>query len=255
MSQITSPSISRPIADTDEAETFQESDVTLSQSRTTVNSGEVQLSQNAQPVRTLFDKSGNKEPTDSYTTLVSGEVTLSENTSISYDITAEPIASDDPTGTARLRDTTRGVTIAKGDYKVTSVPTPARLQQTESIISGSQTTVNLAFQVKNAEANYDAQLIKNKRPQSGTAVVEWPEPTDVFRWDAVTFQRQGDVTVDIQHNDGSGWTTAKTNVDPGEEIEARPTDRVRFRVQLQKVDTGTSALESIYRRWIVGPTE
>lgn len=250
MSQITSPSTARPIAETDEAETFNESDLSLSQTATTINSGELRVSQ-SEPVRTVFDRNGSTG-TSSYQTVFSDSVTLSGSTNISYDITVE--SSDSiSSGEVRLRDTTRGVTIAEGSYGPNAGTVD--LKQTESIVSGSQTTVNLAFQVNGAGAVYDVQLTKNQIPTSGTAIVEWSEPQDVFRWDAITFQRRGDVTVDIQHNDGSGWTTAKTDVDPGGEIEARPTDRVRFRVQLQKVDTGTSALESIYRRWIVGPTE
>jgi len=90
---------------------------------------------------------------------------------------------------------------------------------------------------------------------TGTVTVEWPAPTDIFRWDAATFTRTpdgGTVTVNIEENDGTGWTEIATDISRGDSIDAAPDSAVRFRVDISRTDTSNNpTLDSIYRRYVL----
>jgi hypothetical protein len=77
----------------------------------------------------------------------------------------------------------------------------------------------------------------------------------VFRWDAATYQQTLDsetVQVDVQEDDGSGWTTIATDVSRGQDITADPESRVRFKVTLERSDTSNNpTLDAIARRWVI----
>jgi hypothetical protein len=94
-------------------------------------------------------------------------------------------------------------------------------------------------------------------PLSGTTYVEWPEPADVYRWDAATFQRTEDgetVSVYIEESTDGGdtWTEIAGPISRGQDITADPASEVRFRVELSRSDTANSpSLDAIYRRWVV----
>lgn len=72
----------------------------------------------------------------------------------------------------------------------------------------------------------------------GTAFVEWTgERRDLYEWDTATYtatQGDGNVTVYIQHNDGSGWTRANggepvsRNYSLNDDGAISPPDDVRF---------------------------
>lgn len=93
--------------------------------------------------------------------------------------------------------------------------------------------------------------------QSGNAVVEWPQPADVYRWDAATFQTPSDadgvdVFIEESTDGGSTWTEIQGPIGRGDQIEADPGSRVRFRVELARSDTSNNpTLDAIYRRWVV----
>lgn len=91
----------------------------------------------------------------------------------------------------------------------------------------------------------------------GTATVEWPQPPDVYRWDAATFTTSPDgetvnVFVEESTDGGSTWTEIAGPISRGQDISAVPDSRCRFRVDLSRSDTTNSpSLDSIYRRWVV----
>lgn len=90
-----------------------------------------------------------------------------------------------------------------------------------------------------------------------SAFIEWPQPTDIYRWDAATFQTSPDgetveVFVEESTDGGSTWTEIQGPIGRGEQIEADPGSRVRFRVELSRNDTANNpTLDAIYRRWVV----
>lgn len=92
---------------------------------------------------------------------------------------------------------------------------------------------------------------------NGEVTVEWPQPNEVFRWDAATFNStldSGSVDVFIEESTdgGSTWETIAGPIVRGQKITAAPDSEVRFRVELSRPDVGSSTvLESIYRRWVV----
>ncbi|WP_280585383.1 hypothetical protein [Halorubrum sp. Boch-26] len=90
---------------------------------------------------------------------------------------------------------------------------------------------------------------------SGEAAIEWPQPSDVFRWDAVKFQTSPDgesVEVFIEEDDGTGWTEIAGPVSRGDPIDADPDSEIRFRVKLSRTNLANNpTLDAIYRRWVV----
>lgn len=96
-----------------------------------------------------------------------------------------------------------------------------------------------------------------KTPTSGAAFIEWPHPPDVFGWDVAQFQETPDgETVDmyVEVNDGSGWTEAAGPISRGYDLSqvAGPEDNVRFRVNLSRASTANNpTLDAAYRRWEV----
>lgn len=90
---------------------------------------------------------------------------------------------------------------------------------------------------------------------SGSAWVEWPSPTNIYRWDAATFQNSTDsetVDVYIEENDGSGWTEIAGPISRGQEITADPANECRFRVDISRASTANNpTLDAIYRRWVL----
>lgn len=104
-------------------------------------------------------------------------------------------------------------------------------------------------------AYYDNVYEGYYAPNSGQTFVEWSQPNDVYRWDAATFQRTLDsetVQVDIQEDDGTGWTTIATDISRGQEITADPTSQVRYKVSLSRSNSNNNpTLDAIARRWVI----
>lgn len=90
-----------------------------------------------------------------------------------------------------------------------------------------------------------------------TAFIEWPQPTDIYRWDAATFtttEDSGSVEVYIEESTdgGSTWDEIAGPISRGQQIGASPDSEVRFRVDISREDTANNpTLDSVYRRWVV----
>jgi hypothetical protein len=88
---------------------------------------------------------------------------------------------------------------------------------------------------------------------SGTAYVEWPTPNDVYAWDTATFQRTVDsetVDVYVEEAQGSpGWTEVAGPISRGDAIPADPANNVRYRIEFSRSDISNNpTLDAIYRR-------
>jgi len=90
-----------------------------------------------------------------------------------------------------------------------------------------------------------------------TAFLGYDHPADIYRWDSVLFQRSPDsetVTIDVQESSdgGSTWTTIATDVSRGQEITADPANEVRFKVNISRSDAANNpTLDAAYRRYVV----
>lgn len=94
-------------------------------------------------------------------------------------------------------------------------------------------------------------------PHTGTvyATVEWGIPNDLASWDVAPFQTSPDgetVQVFIEEYDGSSWNEIAGPIGDGDDIPAESSRDVRFRVELTRPDTSKyPTLDAIYRRYVV----
>lgn len=92
-------------------------------------------------------------------------------------------------------------------------------------------------------------------PMSATVTVEWPKPADVYRWDSALFQRVTDgetLNIYIEENQSGSWTEIAGPIKRGDEIPADPSNNTRFRIELSRNNKANDPrVESIYRRWVV----
>ena len=104
---------------------------------------------------------------------------------------------------------------------------------------------------------YLASPFEPERQTSATAFVEWPYPKSVFSWDVASFQALLDgETVEVfieESTDGGGtWNEIQGPIVRGETINAPADARIRYRVEISRVDTENNpALDSVHRRWEV----
>lgn len=90
----------------------------------------------------------------------------------------------------------------------------------------------------------------------GTATVEWPMPADVYSWDAGTFTRHvpggSSVNVYVEENDGSGWTEIAGPISRGGDLPAPAGSNIRYRVEISAAANDEfPTLNSVYRRYQV----
>ena len=89
-------------------------------------------------------------------------------------------------------------------------------------------------------------------PYNGEATVQWDYP-DVFGWDKLTYQalRENEtVDVYVEEYDGSSWVEAAGPMSRGDEIPTTADRNMRFRVEFFRESTANAPiLESIARRY------
>jgi len=106
-----------------------------------------------------------------------------------------------------------------------------------------------------------AELEAISHANSGSAVLEWARPTDIYEWDVATFTSSPDgetVDVYVAVDDGSGWTLTN-NAEPisrnyslADDSNIDPDDQVRVEAELSREDTSNNpTLDSAYRSWVV----
>jgi hypothetical protein len=96
---------------------------------------------------------------------------------------------------------------------------------------------------------------------SGSAAVEWPDDRAVAEWDVATFHRAADggtVDVFVAYNDGSGWTRANGGnaisraYSLADDAAISPGDNVRLEFELSRTDGAQSPrVDAAYLSWYV----
>lgn len=103
---------------------------------------------------------------------------------------------------------------------------------------------------------YD-EIAGYRKSMTGSTTVEWPKPSDVFGWDTAKFQRTldneiVDVYIEESSDGGSTWTEIAGPINRGQDISADSENKCRFRVDIEAADTDNNpTLDAIYRRWVV----
>jgi hypothetical protein len=262
-------------ADVESAETFAESDVTLSHTRTVVNSESLALGDD---VYLKGVDTGTDNTQDTGVGVYAGAV-INPN----RDLNGLRVTISGNTGTInrvsilRLSDNTeiefRSVNVTSGDTVALTATLTAGSEyavradgggsdtytmgydtDTGSPIAGDELDVTDGwFDGSKTNYNYNLTLIEGRGPAtSGSVTVEWPYPPDVYGWDTVLYKRTlDDETVDVyvEEDQSGGWTDVAGPVARGDAIPADPSNNVRYRIEFSRADTANRpTLDAIYRR-------
>jgi len=256
-----------PIAQKDAAETFDESDVIVTNNLTSSGGGSVSLTDTPPNVQapgsfSTFSADGSstglrfvpKEDMAGIEVDVNAKISGNDSTLfINGSDISQQSKSYTPGDTVTFNLTlTAGTAYDIWIYEVsyTSVRTSASYPYEAATfdVTGSYNGGSTYWEVFDAIRDVD-------KVESGTAFIEFPAPEDIYRWDAATFTRTPDgetVTVNIEENDGTGWTEIAPDIGRGDDIDANPDSEVRFRIDIERTDMANNpTLDSIYRRWVV----
>lgn len=258
------------VSDKDTAETFAESDVTVTHSQTETAAESVELGTAA--------GSSTHNTSPDYGTSTSGwwgllvepnrdatGITFDVTNAMSYDISKVAI-KDHSTG-----NTLDSVSAVSGDTGVTLSADMSSGSRYRFVCNGGverQSNVGTPLSytdfdvvagwgdgVQDDHSYWLTNLSMTLVAKSGSAYVEWPYPNDIYRWDAATFQKTVDnesVDIYIEEDGGSGWTEIAGPITRGQDISADPSSKCRFRVDLSRASTANNPrLDSVYRRWVV----
>lgn len=218
----------KPIADKDRAETFEESDVNLTLSGGTVIKNESVRMYNGETITgTVNDSSTAQESIE-----ISGDFTIN----------AEGFYSEN-SGVSLQYAEVEGDDVYNQPRDLSQYPDPA--------------TVTVRVSNNHFAERYWGLDITTSNMGTVSAYVEWPQPTDIFRWDAATFNAttEGetvDVYIEESTDGGSTWTEISGPISRGQPINAEPDSEVRLRADFQRDDDSNNPrLNSVYRRWVV----
>lgn len=105
-----------------------------------------------------------------------------------------------------------------------------------------------------ASRSFYIDTIEVGHDTGATAWVEWGIPTDIYAWDAASFQQTLDgesVSIYVEEAQGSpGWTEVAGPIARGDSIPADPANNVRFRIELSRSNTANKpSVDAIYRRY------
>jgi hypothetical protein len=88
---------------------------------------------------------------------------------------------------------------------------------------------------------------------AGVALIEWPMAPDVYAWDVAQYLAEKDgetVDVFVEEEQAGGWTEIAGPISRGDRIQADAANNVRYRVELSRASTANNPrLEAIYRRF------
>lgn len=242
MTDISSPPRKNPIASKDRAETFTESDVSVNTSGGYLNNGAFVMTPEPDTVSwSLSVDGGNKSE-------VVGTIDTTPYDTLSGTYTYQK----EDLGTGYLNINFNGDRLEDNQ-------TDNTIEYDISDLSGTyELSIDLGDEYSNGDpASTTGDLSTNGPATSSTIYVTWPQPTDIYRWDAATFQTSPDgetveVYVEESTDGGSTWTEIQGPIERGDQIGADPGSRVRFRVELSRNDTANNpTLDAIYRRWVV----
>lgn len=98
----------------------------------------------------------------------------------------------------------------------------------------------------------ESVVAKGRVRSSGSTTAEIAAPDDIFAWDIASFivtQDGGSVSIGLEENDGTGWSTIATDIGRGQEITADKDSNVRFTIDISRSDpTQVPRVEALYRR-------
>jgi len=131
------------------------------------------------------------------------------------------------------------------------------------IFTTGDITNNGQAEIVYRDSNGNLKYYSDKPATSGTAILEWSRPTDIFEWDVVTFTRTLDnETVDVfvaySTDGGSTWQRTNSgnpitrNYSLKSDSNISSDDEVRIESELSRADTANNpTLDSAYRSWLV----
>lgn len=255
---------STPISQTDAAETFGESDVTLSHTNSVVSGETLTLTNNSQQVG--LQRGSSTTTGGSFTGDTSVEFVPAQNlTGVGYNFvgsaetsnisvtnvdTGTTIASKSVTGdwnsisADMVAGTTYRMTVTVQNDSVDNVETPS-----------VPIELNAATITRWDNPHYEIRF--NGLPYSGSTRVEWTAPTDIYSWDAATFNRTvpGDSTAEVyleaSGDGGSTWREIAGPITRGADIPASAGENVRVRVELSRTPNSDPEVNAVYRRYQV----
>lgn len=256
---------------TDSAQTFAESDVSVSHNKTTVSNNSVQLKQ-------FFPGANYTNSIDSPASGYGGSYGFKINPNINLDglelaisnlnssnvgsVTIEELSSNTVVADQSV---TRGSTVAVGanlvagtEYSVT-LDLDGNLGYSNNVPTvpfdaGDFTITEIITAIGDRWVVFDS-VTALTTPTSGSATVSWTETNDVYQWDALNFTRtldneSVDVFVEESTDGGSTWTEIQGPVSRGDPIQANAGADVRFRIDFARSNTSNNpSLDSIYRRY------
>lgn len=265
------------LADKDRAETFDESDVSLSGNVSPTGGSLGIENQNETLTRTADDT----------TTSNDGRygVTINPNQEISR-LEFEPSENAADVTTAYIRESGAGADLATAslsDGKFTFDLLDSRLQAgTDYHLHVDAGGATYSLGIKSGQAypvgGSILDILAGHSPSTGTvsdnaynvqniyaevlrssasATVGWPQPEDVYAWDRATFKRttpgSTSVEVFVEEEQSGGWVEVAGPLSRGDAIPASSENRVRFRVEFDRTgEPGQNpTLDSIYRRWVL----
>lgn len=272
MAKLSSGSPTSPVASKDVAQTFAESDVTLSHTDTAVVGESVELTASTA-------STGTTSSSGSYVTTVQYDVDVTSD-SVYFDaVTVDHASSSD--FTIEVRDSsdtvlasTSGSTGGAGTTTFTlDVSDYSRLLSSETATiyinepGGNMPTadsepgdtslfsyVGGTGPVQHVDSS--PHLSATREPMSGSVTVEWPDPPDIYAWDTALYRATEDgetdpISVDVQRYDGSEWVTALSDINNPASIVELPADQnIRYKVYLSRSSVSNNpTLDAIYRRF------
>jgi len=254
------------VADKDSAETFAESDVTLSQTSTVVDSESVRIDNTGDRATFVLDGG-------TYNGRNEGGVVINPNESLSGIEIEAGSSQEDATSGAAIEDLSTNTVIGETTATVSSGET---VRLAADMSSGQDYAVylrdpDLSVKISSSDpagttrTTYDvvdgwmdgrfgsAGCISAIQTvtSSGEVTVEWPAPTDIFEWDVLSFLTEDSGTLNVYvQSDNGGWSDVAGPVSRGDSIPVSGQYNVRFRVELTRpavMDEPT--LDAIYRRY------
>lgn len=245
----------------DVAETFAESDVSVSHDLTEVNAESLEIgtdptkTENIDAAGDFHEISVDSVGTDSHTHThdVDGWNILyikvdprwfDIDGTISVDVNGNEVISETRNGTP---DSTIDPTFSV-EVDVSDVDS-AEVVYTVEVTNSNDGALNLDH-----EGGDESAVERRDGPAlDGSAIVSWPAPADLVGWDIVPFQATPDgETLEVYIEDQNGNELAGPLDDPGDISDISRSTNVRVRVELSRASTSNNPrLEAVYRRYKV----
>ena len=234
----------------DSAETFAESDVTLTHDKTVLDSEEVQISGPA----TSSEKTGTVSWSWSGSTsndagilfqpdVDCGGVKFKTGPNTSATITLYRQSDGTNLGSASVGTSSVGAigaSLSAGtEYRLSHGSTThdygGSPDQSATDITVTDGWYNGGRDSNNLRSITD--IVGTAEPNSGTAYVEWAYPSKVYDWGAAFFETVLDsATVDVyvEEDQSGSWTEIAGPISNGDTIPADPSNNVRFRIEFSR---------------------